>query len=180
MINGTEISSRLFVVTGDITRLSVDAVVNAANTSLMGGGGVDGAIHRAGGKIIHDECLEIRKTDYPDGLPTGEAVVTSGGDMPAEYVIHTVGPVWHGGNSGEDGLLKKAYLNSLRRASELGVKRVAFPAVSTGIYGFPKKRAARIVFDTVTTYLSEHPEIEAVYLVFFSFADGEAFLSVCG
>lgn len=178
MDQGKEISPRLFVTIGDITTLQIDAIVNAANTSLMGGGGVDGAIHRAGGQIIYDECLEIRKTRFPDGLPTGDAVITSAGDMPSKYVIHTVGPVWHGGKRNEISLLRNAYQNSLIRAMEKGIKTLAFPAVSTGIYGFPKRLAASIVFETVTDFLKEHPEMKAIYLVFFSQADADIFLSV--
>ncbi|MGC9311443.1 MAG: O-acetyl-ADP-ribose deacetylase, partial [Sediminispirochaetaceae bacterium] len=147
---------RLIVQTGDITAMQVEAVVNAANSSLMGGGGVDGAIHRRGGPSILDECREIRSHQYPEGLPAGKAVITGGGSLPAAHVIHTVGPVWHGGNRNEDATLAQAYANSLQLASETGIKTIAFPAISTGVYGFPKARAARIVFQTVGEFIRHH------------------------
>ncbi|HOV39577.1 MAG TPA: macro domain-containing protein, partial [Spirochaetales bacterium] len=140
-----------------------------------GGGGVDGAIHRAGGPDILEECRKIRQTQYPDGLPTGKAVATRGGRLKARYVIHTVGPVWHGGNYGEDKLLEDAYLNSLKLAESLGVKTLAFPAISTGIYGFPKERAAEIVARLMKSYFSGSRPIQTVYLVFFSPSDADAF-----
>ena len=138
---------------GDITTLAVDAIVNAANSSLMGGGGVDGAIHRAGGPAILEECRAIRARQ--GGCPTGRAVVTSGGALPARYVIHTVGPVWNGGRSGEEALLADAYRNSLKLALENDVKTIAFPNISTGVYRFPKRRAAEIALETVRAFLSE-------------------------
>ncbi|WP_174361895.1 O-acetyl-ADP-ribose deacetylase [Nocardia brevicatena] len=138
----------LMLVRGDITEQNVDAVVNAANSSLLGGGGVDGAIHRRGGPEILAECRRLRETRYPDGLPTGRAVATTAGRLPARWVVHTVGPVW---SAGEDrsALLASCYRESLRVADELGARTVAFPAVSTGIYGWPMDDGARIAVDTV-------------------------------
>ena len=127
------------LIKGDITKMKVDAIVNAANSSLLGGGGVDGAIHRAGGPKILEECMVIREKQ--GGCKTGEAVITTGGNLPAKYLIHTVGPVWYGGKNNEDELLANAYKNSLRLATEYEIKSVAFPNISTGVYGFPKQRA---------------------------------------
>jgi len=143
-------------VTGDITKITVDAIVNAANCSLMGGGGVDGAIHRAGGPAILDECRKIRHDRYPDGLPTGEAVATTAGDLPARWVIHTVGPVWHGGKRNEDDLLYAAYAKSHRLAAELGAKSIAYPAISTGVYGYPKHEACAVAVGAVAEWLGAH------------------------
>ena len=135
---------------GDITSIECDAVVNAANSSLLGGGGVDGAIHRAGGPEILAACRKIRAAS--GGCPTGEAVVTTAGNLPARYVIHTVGPVWQGGAGGEAELLAACYRNALLRAEELGVHTIAFPNISTGVYGYPKRKAARVAIDTVRSY----------------------------
>ncbi len=156
----------LELVTGDITAQETDAIVNAANPSLLGGGGVDGAIHRAGGPQILEECKAIRARQ--GGCPTGEAVITSGGRLKAKYVIHTVGPVWSGGGHDEERLLASAYRNSLRLALERGVKTVAFPSISTGIYGFPAERAAQIAVATVKEFTSSHPGLERVVFVVFS------------
>lgn len=171
------LNGRLVVTTGDITGMDVDAVVNAANSSLMGGGGVDGAIHRAGGNLILDECRKIRETSYPEGLPAGEAVITTGGRLRASYVIHTVGPVWHGGNRGEEKLLYNAYYNSLALAGEKGIKSIAFPAVSTGVYGYPKDKAALTSFMAVKDFIKKHTLPEKIYFVFYSPAGKEIFLS---
>ena len=154
----------IIIKTGDITKERVCAVVNAANSSLMGGGGVDGAIHRAGGPAILEACKEIRRTKYPDGLPTGEAVATTAGNLPAKYVIHTVGPIW--GRCGDecDELLANAYRNSLKTAVELGCDSIAFPAISTGVYGFPADRAAKIAYRTVREFLKEHPNMEVTFI----------------
>lgn len=135
-------------VLADITTLHVDAVVNAANSSLMGGGGVDGAIHRAGGRTILEECRQLRETRYPDGLPTGQAVATTAGDLPARWVIHTVGPV-HSRQEDRSALLAGCYRNSLRVADEVGARTIAFPAISAGIFGWPMDDAARIAVRTV-------------------------------
>ncbi|BBG66675.1 macro domain, possibly ADP-ribose binding module [Hydrogenimonas sp.] len=152
------------VKTGDITKERACAVVNAANSSLMGGGGVDGAIHRAGGSKILQECRELRRTKYPDGLPTGEAAVTTAGDLPAKYVIHTVGPIWGRCKKRCDELLADAYRNSLERAVEVGCRSVLFPAISTGIYGFPPERAAKIAYRTVREFLKRHPDMDVTFI----------------
>lgn len=162
------------VKTGDITREKVCAIVNAANSSLMGGGGVDGAIHRAGGYMILEACKEIRDSRYPRGLPTGEAVATTAGAMEASYVIHTVGPVYGScGNAGES-LLASCYRNSLNVALELGCKDIAFPAISTGIYGYPKEEAARIAYRSVKQFLDEGHEM-MVFFVFHNDQDRTVF-----
>jgi len=171
---------RLVVRQGDITREAADAIVNAANSSLMGGGGVDGAIHRAGGPAILEECRRIRASDYPDGLPTGKAVITGGGRLPARFVIHTVGPVWKGGSSGEPELLASAYRESLRLAADRRLATVAFPAVSTGIYGYPREAAAKVAYSTVTDFLAAHESPRTVALVFFTRSDADAFVSAVG
>ena len=167
--------SRILVATGDITKVNVNAVVNAANESLLGGGGVDGAIHAAGGPAILAECQDIRRRRYPHGLPTGKAVVTTGGDLPAGYVIHTVGPVWRGGGSDEEQLLTDAYSNSLKLATETGISTVAFPAISTGVFGYPKDKASRVAYTTIRDYLRKHSLPRVVHLVFFSKKDMELF-----
>jgi O-acetyl-ADP-ribose deacetylase (regulator of RNase III) len=157
--------NRIELVRGDITQMLVDAIVNAANSSLRGGGGVDGAIHRAGGPQILRECEEyVRKNGR---LSVGEAMITSGGNLKARYVIHTVGPIWNGGKSGEDQLLRNAYLSSLRLAMETGLKTIAFPNISTGVYHVPKDRASVIAVNTVKEFLGTHPGIEKVYFVCF-------------
>jgi len=150
---------------GDITKMKVDAIVNAANTTLLGGGGVDGAIHRAGGEQILKECMEIRNRQ--GGCKPGEAVITSGGKLYAKYVIHTVGPVWHGGNREEEKVLENAYGNSLKLAVENGIKTIAFPNISTGVYGFPKDKAAVIAISAVKDFLKQHTSIEEVTFVCF-------------
>ena len=165
------LSDRLIVKVGDITREAVDAIVNAANSSLMGGGGVDGAIHRAGGPEILAACKRIRESTYPDGLPTGEAVITIGGRLAAKYVIHTVGPIY-GQQGGEDArLLANCYANSIALAAAHELSTIAFPAISTGVYGYPKDEAARVSRAAVELALAEHAAITEVRLVFFSDAD---------
>lgn len=150
--------------TGDITKEKVCAIVNAANSSIMGGGGVDGAIHRAGGPIILEACEKIRKTQYPNGLPTGEAVATQAGDLPAQYVIHTVGPIYHQCKDKCASLLASCYTNALKLADELGCKDIAFPAISTGIYGYPKEAAAKIAYKSVNEYLSGRQDMKAIFI----------------
>ena len=172
------LDGRLAVTTGDITRMPADAIVNAANSSLLGGGGVDGAIHRAGGPAILEACRELRRTRFPDGLPTGQAVETTAGNLPARYVIHTVGPVWHGGGSGEEQLLASCYRSSLDVAVRLGLSSVSFPAISTGVYGYPREAAARVVWETLSAYLAAHNAPRLVTLVFFGAGDEKVFLSL--
>jgi len=158
-------NTRIKLIQGDITQLAVDAIVNAANSSLLGGGGVDGAIHRAGGLAILEECQMIRARQ--GGCKTGEAVITTAGNLPARYVIHTVGPVWNKGNAGEERLLANAYENSLRLAVENNVKTIAFPNISTGIYHFPKDKAAAIAIQTVSAFLEKNESIAEVIFVCF-------------
>src|SRR5687768_7637070 len=146
------------LIKGDITKMKVDAIVNAANSSLLGGGGVDGAIHRAGGPAILEECKKIR--DRQGGCITGEAVITTAGNLPAKYVIHTVGPVWNGGKANEKELLARAYRSSLKIAVEKKLRSIAFPNISTGIYGFPKKAAAEIAINEVKNSLLNDLVIE--------------------
>jgi len=143
------------IIEGDITTLDVDAVVNAANTSLKGGGGVDGAIHRAAGPALLEACRDI------GGCPTGEARITRGYELPAKWVIHTVGPVWHGGSSGEEGLLESAYRSSLELARQHDVDTIAFPGISTGVYGFPKERAAQIALRAMKDFEADFSRIIA-------------------
>jgi O-acetyl-ADP-ribose deacetylase (regulator of RNase III) len=155
-------NATLSLIEGDITRQETDAIVNAANTRLAGGAGVDGAIHAAGGPSIMTECRRI------GGCPTGQAVITAGGSLKARFVIHTVGPVYQGGGSGEAALLKSAYLESLKLASTKGLKSLAFPAISTGVYAYPLEEAARIALETVMEYLRRHNDLERVRFVLFS------------
>ncbi len=157
-INNTVIA----LVQGDITREETEAIVNAANSGLKGGGGVDGAIHRAGGPSIMEECREI---GY---CPTGQAVVTGGGNLKAGHIIHTVGPVYSGGNRGEADLLRSAYLESLKKVTQNGLRSVSFPAISAGIYGYPPGESARIALETAINYVKSHEDIELVRFVLFS------------
>jgi len=159
------------LIRGDITEVDADAIVNAANSTLLGGGGVDGAIHRKGGPKILEECKLIRATQWPDGLPTGKAVLTSGGNLKAKYVIHTVGPVWLGGFHVEAELLKQAYRNSLKLAVQNGIKTIAFPSISTGAYGYPVEEASRVAVGSVKKFLEKEDKIEKVTFVLFSDGD---------
>jgi O-acetyl-ADP-ribose deacetylase (regulator of RNase III) len=168
--------SNIQLIQGDITKIKVDAVVNAANTSLLGGGGVDGAIHRAGGPKILEECKIIREKQ--GGCKTGDAVITTGGNLPAKYVIHTVGPVWHGGKNNEDELLANAYKNSLRLATEYEIKSIAFPNISTGVYGFPKQRAAEIAVNAVKEFTKLTTLIKEIFFVCFDDENYKIYLSV--
>lgn len=156
------------LVKGDITEMKTDAIVNAANSSLMGGGGVDGAIHRKGGPTILEECKKIRATEWPQGLPTGKAVITGVGNLKARHVIHTVGPVWRGGNHGEPELLAQAYQNSLRLAVAKGLKTIAFPSISTGAYGYPVEDACRVALKAVKEFLEKKDALDEVVFVLFS------------
>ena len=168
--------ARLRLVRGDITEQAVDAVVNAANSSLMGGGGVDGAIHRRGGPAILEECRRVRAERWPDGLPAGRAVATGSGRLPAGAVIHTVGPRWRGGDRGEAALLASAYRESLAVAAEEGWRTVAFPSISTGVYGYPVEDAAGVAVDAVLATLRERPTaFDEVRMVLFSEADLAAY-----
>ncbi|HEX9879987.1 MAG TPA: O-acetyl-ADP-ribose deacetylase [Candidatus Binatia bacterium] len=171
------LGGRVVVKTGDITHEGVDAIVNAANHSLMGGGGVDGAIHRAGGPDILSDCKEIRQKQFPQGLPTGQAVMTRAGKLPARFVIHTVGPVYSSGGGGKAKELAACYRNSLRLAAEKGLSTVAFPAISTGVYGYPMDEAARISSSVVETFLAAPTSIQEVRMVFFSQKEAETFLA---
>ncbi len=166
------LNGRLDVVQADITTLAVDAIVNAANRTLLGGGGVDGAIHRAAGPGLLEECRRL------GGCPVGEARVTGGYRLPARHVIHTVGPVWRGGTSGEPDLLASCYRNSLAAASALGLKTVAFPAISTGAYGYPVAAAARIAVTEVRDFLQRNLDIERVILCCFSNSDFQTYVQV--
>ena len=174
------VHGRLALYVGDITREATDAIVNAANASLLGGGGVDGAIHRAGGPEILAACREIRATRYPKGLPTGEAVITTAGRLPSKHVIHTVGPVYgeHGGE--EPRLLAACYENSLALAAAHSLESVAFPAISTGVYGYPKEEAARVAFTATERMLARHPALRDIRLVYFSEADARTARRVLG
>jgi len=172
----TYLSGRVVVKVGDITQEAVDAIVNAANGTLMGGGGLDGAIHRAGGPEIKAACAEIRRTQYPQGLPTGEAVITTAGKLPAKHVIHTVGPVYGRGGADKADLLAACYFNSLSLAAAHQLKSIAFPAISTGIYGYPMDKAAAVSSRTIEQFLSVDNSIIDVKLVFFAAGDAEVFL----
>src|SRR6185295_16229554 len=173
----TFLDGRVHVVVGDITKQDAEAIVNAANSSLMGGGGVDGAIHRAGGPEILEACREIRRTRFPNGLPTGEAVITTGGKLPALYVIHTVGPIY-GENQGKDAeLLANCYHNSLTLAVEKNLASVAFPAISTGVFGYPPAEAAKVSSRTIENFLSTDRQLKEVRLVFFQPRDADVFLA---
>ena len=172
----TFLKGRVLVLLGDITRQNVDALVNAANSSLMGGGGVDGAIHRGGGPAILDECREIRRIQYPEGLPTGHAVITTGGNLPARYVIHTVGPIYGEDRAREAGQLAACYKNSLELAAKHSLSSIAFPAISTGIFGYPRSEAAEIASKAIREFLADDSLFNEVRLVFFQETDRDAFL----
>ena len=160
---------RIEILDGDITRQRIDAIVNAANNSLLGGGGVDGAIHRAAGPELLAECRTLH------GCPTGEARITKGYKLPAQFVIHTVGPVWEGGDANEDQLLANCYQHSLKLAVEYRIKTIAFPSISTGVYGFPIERASRIALQTVKTFLENDDRIQKVIFVCFGSHDYQVY-----
>ena len=170
-----ELNNRIELLLGDVTTLKVDVIVNAANSSLMGGGGVDGAIHRAGGAAILAECREIREKSYPHGLPTGEAVITTAGNLHCSKVIHTVGPVFSTDTKEVRQQLAAAYHNSLIIARDRKVKTIAFPAISTGVYAFPRDIAAGIAYSTVASFLKESQYPKKVIFIFFKQADLDIF-----
>lgn len=166
------IPNRILVIEGNITQQRVDAIVNAANTSLLGGGGVDGAIHRAAGSGLLEECRKL------NGCATGDAKITKGYNLPAKWVIHTVGPIWQGGNDGEDELLTSCYRRCLELADHYSIRTIAFPAISTGIYGFPMDRATRIAISEIGSFLQRNTCIEQVILVCFGKQTYDCYLSV--
>ncbi len=169
-------AGRVIVEIGDITESKTDAIVNAANSTLLGGGGVDGAIHAKGGPEILAECREIRRTRFPDGLPTGSAVITNAGKLPSGYVIHTVGPVYGDDRANQAAQLASCYRNSLEIAREFRLNSIAFPSISTGAFGYPSSEAAQISSAAIRSFLEEFPSIVSIRLVFFSVRDSETFL----
>lgn len=171
------LDGRVRVKVGDLTLEAVDAIVNAANASLLGGGGVDGAIHRRGGPEILETCRELRRTTWPDGLPTGAVAITTGGRLAAQFVIHTVGPVYGACGGREAELLGACYRHAVALAAERGLATLAFPAISTGIYGYPREEAAAVASQALTAALAEHAAVREVRLVFFAAADAEVFLA---
>jgi O-acetyl-ADP-ribose deacetylase len=170
------LNGKVQVIVGDITKQNVDAIVNAANSTLLGGGGVDGAIHAKGGPKILEACRDLRRTRYPHGLPTGEAVLTTAGQLPARHVIHTVGPIAAIGKEPDAAKLAACYRNSLALAAEHGLRSIAFPAISTGAYGYPPDRAAPVVSEAIESVLSAGSPLEHVRLVFFNEDDARTFL----
>lgn len=170
------LNGRVTVIVGDITRQRVEAIVNAANSTLLGGGGVDGAIHRVGGPQILEECREIRRSRYPEGLPTGEAVITHGGNLPAAYVIHTVGPIAGMESDRASELLAACYWNSLALAVQHNLSSIAFPSISTGAYGYPRREAAAVSSKAIEDFLAADKTLKEVRLVFYSAGDAKLFL----
>jgi O-acetyl-ADP-ribose deacetylase (regulator of RNase III) len=170
------LAGQVVVSVGDITKQDVDAIVNAANSSLLGGAGVDGAIHHAGGPAIIEACREIRRTTHPAGLPTGEAVITTAGALPARYVIHTVGPIYGQHRGQEAELLAACYRNSLSLAAQHNLTSIAFPAISTGAYGYPSDEAAQVSSSAITKFLAEDSSLQEIRLVFFRSQDAKIFL----
>ncbi len=170
------LNGRVSILVGDISQQKVDAIVNAANSTLMGGGGVDGAIHYAGGPNILEECKEMRRTRFPNGLPTGEAIITTGGNLAARYVIHTVGPI-KGRSGGRDAeLLAACYRKSLALAVEHSIKTIAIPSISTGAYGYPREEAALVASEAIGGFLAGDRLLEEVRLVFYTQGDANVFL----
>jgi len=170
------LNNQVHVLVGDITSQTVDAIVNAANSTLLGGGGVDGAIHRRGGPRILEECRRLRSSRFPQGLPTGEAVITTAGDLAAKHVIHTVGPICRGDAEPNAERLAACYRNSLRLAAEHNLSSVAFPAISTGAYGYPRDQAAPVVSSTIESFLRTSASVKDISLVFFDTSDAQIFL----
>lgn len=175
----TFLGGRVRVIVGDITRQQVDAIVNAANSLLLGGGGVDGAIHRAGGPAILEACRELRRRQYPAGLPTGEAVNTTAGDLPARYVIHTVGPVYGQAGGREAELLAACYENSLKLAGSHSLHSISFPAISTGVFGYPQDAAAQVSSQAIARFLARSEMVKEVRLVFFQRSAADIFIKHC-
>lgn len=163
------------LVKDDITNIEADAIVNAANSTLLGGGGVDGAIHAKGGPQILEECKRLRATQWPDGLPTGNAAMTNAGNLKAKKVIHTVGPIWRGGVQEEPKLLRRAYWNTLKLASNSDLKSVAFPSISTGTYNYPAEQASQVALTAIKDFLAQDKKIEKVIMVLFSQRDYEIY-----
>lgn len=174
-MNETYLGGRVVVKFGDITQEETDAVVNAANSTLMGGG-VDGAIHEAAGESLLYECKKIRQTDYPNGLPTGEAVITPAGDLPVKYVIHTVGPIYGSNNRRDAQLLSDCYVNCLRLAADNDIRTISFPSISTGAFAYPKEEAAQVASQAIEDFLNGNSTIKQVFLVFYSKNDAEKFI----
>jgi O-acetyl-ADP-ribose deacetylase len=172
----TFLAGRVRIHVGDITEQDVDAIINAANSTLLGGGGVDGAIHARGGPQILQECRELRRTRFPRGLPTGEAVLTAGGRLRAKYVIHTAGPIATSGAEPDARLLAACYRNCFDLAAEKGLASIAFPSISTGAYGYPRELAAPVVSKTIETALSAVTSVTQVRLVFYEYEDAQVFL----
>lgn len=170
------LGSRVVVTVADITQQDVDAIVNAANSSLLGGGGVDGAIHRVGGPAILDECRKIRRTQYPEGLPPGGAVITTAGNLPARFVIHTVGPIYGSHSGREAELLAACYINSLLLAVEHSLTSIAFPAISTGVYGYPQSEAAVVSSQAIKEFLATDTSMKEVRVIFFKQSDMTVFV----
>ena len=170
------LNGRVRVIVADITRQTVDAIVNAANSTLLGGGGVDGAIHRGGGPTILEECREIRRTLYPQGLPTGEAVITGAGELVAQYVIHTVGPIYGKHKGRESELLAACYRNSLTLAVRHSLSSIAFPAISTGVYGYPRDEAATVASQAIQEFLDGDDLLREIRMVFFHRVDAQVFV----
>ena len=170
------LSGRVLVLKGDITEQDVDAIVNAANSTLLGGGGVDGAIHARGGPRIVEACREIRRSRFPNGLPTGEVVLTTGGRLPARYVIHTVGPIIRIGRQPDASMLASCYRNALALAADSGLRSIAFPAISTGVFGYPPELAAPVVSERIESVLTAVTPVEQVRLVFYEAQDARIFL----
>jgi O-acetyl-ADP-ribose deacetylase (regulator of RNase III) len=175
-ISPSFLSGKVRVLVGDITKQDADAIVNAANSTLLGGGGVDGAIHRAGGPRILEECREIRRIRFPQGLPVGKAVLTSGGRLPCRYVIHTVGPITRMGSEPDSAMLAACYRNSFLLAAENNLRSIAFPAISTGAFGYPAEKAASVVSGTIESLLCGATSALEVRLVFFDSESAATFL----
>jgi O-acetyl-ADP-ribose deacetylase len=173
----TFLNGRVRVEVGNITEQQVDAIVNAANSTLLGGAGVDGAIHRVGGPAILEQCREIRRDKYPHGLPAGEAVITTAGELPAKHVIHTVGPIFGRHQGREAEVLANCYRNSLRLAVEQALVSIAFPSISTGAFGYPREEAAAVVSQAVSEFLENENTIRDLRLVFFHSSDARIFLA---